>query len=842
MKLSSEENGRTPLTLTTFPGVKKTRSGERYDYESMEDMYLNVFSEHTITPFKHKLPVYVFGEFFDAPAHRSDRNVKHLCGLILDIDNDYLDKNNNKRIVDNPLTFDDVINTLCAHHLQFIAHTSHSHLLAKEEYAGAAVPKIRVIIPFDKPLSPPSIPSAFNVAHGLFDFRPGIDSCGKRVSQPYYAPSCPVELQSEARHHFSPGKPLCTKKIETQQSQHESKPTKNRKKQNMHSHFGRSYKGKKIDLPDWLEAHELNVSRVKEDEEETIYVLETCPINEDHDDSSAAIGQRHTGEIWFRCHHNGCANMTWSDVWKTLDDSLYSNPKKTFSELTNLAGKVNESDDSLDFLIDQLVVSDLSEVKKERIRKIAATAIGSTVKAITNDYSSRQKDHAEKNSSNELSAEKLATKTLSNVGRMNILFSDSDFWTWQESGVWKKRQREAVRQLLHEQARIANRTISKEWLDCAFDILRTDCYREDHEFNIDNGSINFTNCELRYDDDSGIWTPCKHSRENYNITQIPHEYNPDAKAKRFSQFLREITANDNDADDKMMLLLQLIGYCLLSTAKYETFFILTGDGANGKSVFLYILRELLGIQNVCAVNIEDLASNHYRAQLHGKSANIVSEIAEGVILPEAPIKAIVSGELITADHKYGHPFSFRPFCKLVFATNHLPHTRDYSDAIYRRVKIIPFTRKFELHEQDPDLCKTLTLEIPGIINLSLAALRNFFIDGRFVEPESVTLAERDWRLNSDQVQQFVEECCFTERDGKSEHERTEFAQHTEKSGKVYAAYREWARSNNIRRLVAHKTLTERLKQFGVVPYKSPKRGTRLLKGVKLKSGLVLSNI
>jgi putative DNA primase/helicase len=47
------------------------------------------------------------------------------------------------------------------------------------------------------------------------------------------------------------------------------------------------------------------------------------------------------------------------------------------------------------------------------------------------------------------------------------------------------------------------------------------------------------------------------------------------------------------------------------------------------------------------------------------------------------------------EHKFKNPFTMRPFATCWFGTNHMPHTRDHSNAIFRRAMILTFNRTFE---------------------------------------------------------------------------------------------------------------------------------------------------
>jgi hypothetical protein len=74
--------------------------------------------------------------------------------------------------------------------------------------------------------------------------------------------------------------------------------------------------------------------RVKEKEGKVIHVLDQCPFNSDHKDSS--IISQPDGKIGFHCHHNSCQSRTWHDARQAIsgDESLrkYSpveHPKQT---------------------------------------------------------------------------------------------------------------------------------------------------------------------------------------------------------------------------------------------------------------------------------------------------------------------------------------------------------------------------------------------------------------------------------------------------------------------------------------------------------------------------------
>ena len=249
---------------------------------------------------------------------------------------------------------------------------------------------------------------------------------------------------------------------------------------------------------------------------------------------------------------------------------------------------------------------------------------------------------------------------------------------------------------------------------------------------------------------------------------------------------------------------------------------LIGNGANGKSVMLFVIEALIGSTNVAAVQPSNFKEKHQRAHLHGKLANLITEIAEGEIIADAQLKAIVSGEMTTAEHKFNPPFDFHPYATCWFATNHMPHTRDFSEALFRRAIILEFNNRFDGEQCDPNLINKLTLELPGIFNMALGAIGGVLYRDRFSTCDSSEEIKLKWRHEADQVAQFVEEMCI-----QVAHEKTN-------TTILYTAYEFWARDSGIRNKLTKKNFGIRLEKLGYPPSRTNKH--RLHIGLLLKTG------
>ena len=410
-----------------------------------------------------------------------------------------------------------------------------------------------------------------------------------------------------------------------------------------------------------------------------------------------------------------------------------------------------------------------------------------------------------------------ARRALAEYGDGNIVHAEDTFWTYPGNGVWSEEHAEGVKKKIIDG--MPEDAVSGSAVDGVFKLARTVAYEPGARFGEPFEGVNLGNGLLVHDGQRWVLQP--HDRDRYLLAQIPVEYDPEATCPRFNQFLREIFEGDPDAEEKALLLLQLIGYTLLPTTRFEKFVILVGNGANGKSVFLEVLAALLGNDSIAGVAPNKLDNAFQRAYLHGKLANIVTEIAQGAVINDAALKAITSGELSTAEHKYRPPFTFRPYATCWFATNHMPHTRDFSDALFRRACLLTFNQTFKGERCDPRLKDSLLEELPGILSASLNAIGDVLMGGSFAEPASMQDALREWRLEADQVLQFIDECCHR-GDGEIEKSR------------LYLSYKFWAENAGINRALKHKSFTNRLERAGIGDRRT--NSARFYVGISLNQG------
>lgn len=392
-----------------------------------------------------------------------------------------------------------------------------------------------------------------------------------------------------------------------------------------------------------------------------------------------------------------------------------------------------------------------------------------------------------------------ARATIKAIGPENLLYAESSLWRWSGT-VWRQCEDINVSQEVITTLSASNEKITNALVDSVTGLIRKEAFRRDHQFNIGCSEVvNTLSGELELT--ASGWLQCPHRREHYRTTLIPVRYDPTAQAPRFVQFLWDVFRDDGDAPDKIRAVLQLIGYTLMAHARQEKFVLLIGNGANGKSVLLRVIEALVGRENVAGVKPSQFDNKWQRAHLHMKLANIVSELPEGKMIADDELKAIVSGEISTVERKNRDPFDMRAFATCWFGTNHMPHTRDFSDGLYRRAVIVPFNRRFAEHEQDKHLADKLITELPGILNL---ALEHYAHAARhaFTLPASSIAALEEWRREADQVRSFVAERCKADPAGEIT------------LADLYLNFEIWARRSGVRNIVGKVQFGKRIRGQG----------------------------
>jgi putative DNA primase/helicase len=274
----------------------------------------------------------------------------------------------------------------------------------------------------------------------------------------------------------------------------------------------------------------------------------------------------------------------------------------------------------------------------------------------------------------------------------------------------------------------------------------------------------------------------EHERADYATKISPVEWNPQAKAPRWEQFLREIMPGHEDCC--ISFLQRAVGYTLTAMTSEECFFVPWGSGRNGKTKLIEAITYVMGdyakvasfdtfIARKGDEKLNDIAG------FRGARLIVASESEHSKRLAEAKIKRMTGGDSVVGEFKYQEQFSYIPTYKIWLVSNYKPRVVGTDDGIWDRTHLIPFTEYFGDDRKDPLLGEKLKAEASGILNWMIEGAIKWAKEGLGVS-HCVKEATGEYRKEQNVLGQFLEDRCVL----------GEFQWVTK--GTLYKAYKEWA--------------------------------------------------
>jgi len=334
--------------------------------------------------------------------------------------------------------------------------------------------------------------------------------------------------------------------------------------------------------------------------------------------------------------------------------------------------------------------------------------------------------------------------------------------------------------------------------------------------NVSNGTI-----DLR----SGALRP--HRREDLVTKLAPVAYDAEARLELFDAFLFQTFGGDAEL---IRYVQKAAGYGLCGDTREEVIFIAHGPTGGGKTTLAEALRAALGDYAATADPETFLVSHRDGgapradiARLHGRRLVVGVEVDQGRHMAEGLVKQLTGGDTVVARHLYRDHFEFRPQFKLWIFANDAPRVRDDDDAVWRRLRLVPFTHPVPREQRDPQLKLTLRdpkVGGPAVLAWAVAGCLLWQREGLGMPPV-IDVATRGYREAQDPVADFVAECCVVEAGAWATVEE------------LYAAYAAWAKAAGERRPLAKRGFSNRLDRHGFPAAKGAK-GVRIRQGIGLR--------
>ena len=276
------------------------------------------------------------------------------------------------------------------------------------------------------------------------------------------------------------------------------------------------------------------------------------------------------------------------------------------------------------------------------------------------------------------------------------------------------------------------------------------------------------------------------------ITKVsPINYDADAICPRWNRFIDEIMQGNTAVSRYLQ---KAIGYTMTGDTSLECLFVMYGPTTrNGKTTTIETILRVMG-EYGCSAKPDLLAANFRGPSSGGPSEDVarlagarfvgISEMEQKLTINASLTKQLTGNSSITARFLNQNSFDFRMQAKIFIDTNHLPNVNDQTLFESGRIKIIPFNRHFEDHEQDKTLKFTLADpdNLSGILNWCIEGYRMFKEEG-LDEPEDVKNATAQYRQDSDRISQFMAQCLKAEKGSEL------------KACAIYNRYKEWCSEN-----------------------------------------------
>jgi putative DNA primase/helicase len=330
------------------------------------------------------------------------------------------------------------------------------------------------------------------------------------------------------------------------------------------------------------------------------------------------------------------------------------------------------------------------------------------------------------------------------------LFVAEKFYIY-ENGVYAaatdRKARRNIREKMNNQTRTSSQIsdTAEQW-EMITEMPIREINPNPYLLNLKNGMYNF------YED---AFLP--HHPKFLSTVQIKANYNPAAKCEMFMSFLERVL----DAPE-IILLQEIIGYLLVPITKAQKAFILLGVGYSGKSTLLSIINEnLLGTDNVSNITLQDLSEKFKPVELFGKLANVFSDLPPKPLTDSSMFKSLTGEDYITGERKNKDPFSFRPYARLIFSCNDIPKNYgDRSEAFYRRLIIMRFSKAIPKADRDPHLKDRLATEIDGIFMWALVGLKRLMQNNwQFTETDATQSELNLYKNDNNNALSFINENC-----------------------------------------------------------------------------------
>lgn len=262
--------------------------------------------------------------------------------------------------------------------------------------------------------------------------------------------------------------------------------------------------------------------------------------------------------------------------------------------------------------------------------------------------------------------------------------------------------------------------------------------------NCANGTVDLRTGNLRPHNPDDLLTKC-----------TGHAYIPGTPAPRWQKFLARIFRTTPEV---IPYIQRILGYALTGDTREHYIWLFFGGGRNGKSTLIEAVMHAMGAY--AGVADSGLLLKHQHAphptalaDLRGMRLAVLQEV-DGKQWDAARMKSLTGDSRIKARYMHCDLMEFQRTSKSLAVGNELPMISDPTEAVWARIRVVPFMERIPDAEQDGALPMKLRAETPGILAWLVEGCLAWQKDG-LTPPVCVAEVTQTYKHDSNPVARFL---------------------------------------------------------------------------------------
>ena len=253
-------------------------------------------------------------------------------------------------------------------------------------------------------------------------------------------------------------------------------------------------------------------------------------------------------------------------------------------------------------------------------------------------------------------------------------------------------------------------------------------------------------------------------KEDYINLTVSFNYDSKINNPEVHQFINNILPNSSVRD----YVLKKMSECLNGDIPNTNFLMFIGDGANGKSQLLNLMKLTMGelgekVEVTLLTRKRNNANeaNSEKIKLLNKRFAFLSEPEDNEKINIGLLKELTGSEEIVARGLYQDSVSFVMEAKLFLACNELPETKGEDTALWRRIRVIDFPSRFVDEPEDENEYK-IDRTLPSRMREDITWRQTFmnilltYYPRHITEPIEVKIKTNEYRQENNDFYNWLE--------------------------------------------------------------------------------------